>query len=184
MTFLEFWDKTGQDRFVFERKFWFSKFDLFWTELDLTLGQIWKWVSPSNSIFQITHKICVARRSCYIFVRWPHLAWLWFWPFFSISLLFAWHLRHPFNSILTNFGLAAIPGLVSAANKAEKSYFDLTLTQHLTSLGHSMTFWQFFSEMYTLISLFVQIWVMGLSWALISTVTVSTLCDLRFLSEL
>ena len=34
-SFLESWDKTGQDRLVFRRKFWFKKFDLFWPNLTL-----------------------------------------------------------------------------------------------------------------------------------------------------
>ena len=61
MTFLETWDKTRQDRYVLKRNLWVSKFDLFWPELDLTLDQIWKWVSPSNSTFQITHKPLVTQ---------------------------------------------------------------------------------------------------------------------------
>ena len=40
MTFLESWDKTGQENFILRRKFLASKFDLF--DLYLTLGQIWK----------------------------------------------------------------------------------------------------------------------------------------------
>ena len=51
MTFLESWDKTGQDIYLLERKFRFSKFDLFWPELDLILGQMWKWVSPSIEFY-------------------------------------------------------------------------------------------------------------------------------------
>ena len=117
-----FWNpktKTGQDRYVLKRNFWISKFDLFWPELDLTLGQIWKWVSSSNSTFQMTHKTCVTRYSCYIFMRWPHLTWPWPWPVLSISPLLTWHLRHPFSSILTGFELAAVSGLVSAADKGD-----------------------------------------------------------------
>ena len=91
------------------------------SELDLTLDQMWKWVSPSNSKFQMTHKTCVAWHSCYIFIRWPRLTSPWPWPVLSISLLFPWHLRYPFNNILTKFWLAASPGQTSAVNKDEKS---------------------------------------------------------------
>ena len=46
-----------------------------------------------------------------------------------------------------------------------------------------MTFRQFFSQnVHHHLSLFVQIWVIRLSWALNSTVTISTRCNLRFLS--
>ena len=48
MKFLESWDETGQNWYVFERKFWFSKFDLFWPKRELkgkkgrqTLLHIW-----------------------------------------------------------------------------------------------------------------------------------------------
>ena len=85
------------------RAFWFSKFDLFWSELDLTLGQMWKWVSPSNSTAQMILKTCVTWHSCYIFIRWPHLTWTWPWPVLSISLLFMRHLLHPFSSIFAEF---------------------------------------------------------------------------------
>ena len=106
LTFLESSDKTGQNRYVFE--------------LDLTLGQIWKWVSSSNFAFQMTHKTCVTPYSCYIFMRWPHLTWP--WPELSISLLLTWHLRHPFSSILAGFWLAAVSGLVSPTDKGNTSY--------------------------------------------------------------
>ena len=119
MTFLESWDKIGHDRYVLKRNFWVSKFGLFWPDLDLNLGQIWKWVSPSNSTFQMTHKTCVTRYSCYIFMWWPHLTWPWPWPVLSISLLLTWHLRHPISSILTGFELAAISGLVFAVDKVD-----------------------------------------------------------------
>ena len=39
----------------------------------------------------------------------------------SISLLFAWHLCHSFNSIFAKYGFAAFPSLASAADKAENS---------------------------------------------------------------
>ena len=116
--------KTGQDRYVFKRTFWVSKFD-FLPELDLTLGQIWKWVSPSNSTSQKTHKTCVTRHSCYTFMRWPHLTWSWPWRVLSINLLLTWHLRHLFSSSLAWFGLAAVSGQVSLADKAMRVSFDL-----------------------------------------------------------
>ena len=91
--------KNGQDRYVFKRKFKLSKFDLFWPKLGLTLGEISKWVSPLNAMCQMTHKTCVARHLCYIFIWWHHLTWPWPRPVLCISLLFTWHLRHPFSSI-------------------------------------------------------------------------------------
>ena len=118
MTLLESWDKTGQDRFVLKSIFWVSKLDIFLVELDLTLGQIWKWISPSNSTSQMTHQTCVTRYPCFIFMQWSHLTWPWPWTFLGISILLTWHLRHPFSSILTGFGLAAASGLVSATDKA------------------------------------------------------------------
>ena len=125
MTFLESWDKTEQNRYVFKRKLWLSTYDLFWPELDRTLGQMWKWMSPSNSTCQMTHKTCITRHSCYIFIWWPHLTWPWPWPVLSISLLFTWHFRHPFSSIFAEFALAAVSGLVSAADKAKRVSLDL-----------------------------------------------------------
>ena len=46
------------------------------------------------------------------------------------------NLCQPFRRILAKFGLAAVSGLVPAADKAKESplNFDLTLTQHLTFL--------------------------------------------------
>ena len=38
MTLLEYWDKTGQDRYVLKRNFWAPKFNLFDLSLDLTCG--------------------------------------------------------------------------------------------------------------------------------------------------
>ena len=43
----------------------------------------------------------------------------------STSLLLTWHLLQPFSSILTSFGLSAVSGLVSAADKAIRAHFDL-----------------------------------------------------------
>ena len=43
----------------------------------------------------------------------------------SINLLFTWHLRHPFSSIFAEFALAAVSGLVSAADKAKRVSLDL-----------------------------------------------------------
>ena len=99
---------------------WFSKFDLFRPELNLTLGQMWKWVSPSNSTSQMTYKSCVTRHSCYVFMRWPHLTRS--WPVLSISLLLAWHLCHSFSSIFAEFVRAAVSCLVLAAVLANKSH--------------------------------------------------------------
>ena len=125
MTYLESWDKTGQDRHIFKRKFWLSKFDRFWPELDLTLGQMWKWVSPSNSTSQMTHKTWATRHLCYIFIRWPHLTWSWPWPVLTICLLLTWHLLHPFSSIFAELKLEAVSGVVSVADKAKRVSFDL-----------------------------------------------------------
>ena len=125
MTFLETWDKIEQNRYYFVRKFRLSKFDLFWPEIDLTSGQMWKWMSLSNSTCQITHKTCITRHPCNIFIWWPHLTWPWPWPAVSIRLLLTWHLCHPFSSIFAEFALAAVSGLVSAADKAKRVSLDL-----------------------------------------------------------
>ena len=93
------------------------------SDLNLTLGQLWKWVSPSNFTSQITHKSCVTRHSCYIFIWRPHLTWPCPWP--VLSLLFTWQLRHPFSSVFAEFALAAVSGLVSAADKAKRVSFDI-----------------------------------------------------------
>ena len=100
MPFLESKDKTWQDRYIFKRKIWVSIFYIFvWPAFDLTFGQMWKWVSPSNSTDQMIYKTCAIGHSCYIFMRWPHLTWPSPWPSLSTSLLFTWHLRHPFTSV-------------------------------------------------------------------------------------
>ena len=68
MTILEYWDKIGQEKYNFKEN---SVFEVkrFWPELDLTLSQIWKYVSPSNSSSQMTRKTCVTRYSCYFLCR-------------------------------------------------------------------------------------------------------------------
>ena len=40
-------------------------------------------------------------------------------------MLLQWYLRNPFNSTLTELGLAAVSGLVSAADKAKRDSIDL-----------------------------------------------------------
>ena len=119
MTFLESWEKTEQNRHAFKKRFGLSKSDLFWPELDLTLCQMWKWMSPSSYTCQMTHKTCITRNSCDIFIWWPHFTWPWPWPVLSISLLFTWNLRHPFSGIFAEFALAAVSGLNSAAEKRQ-----------------------------------------------------------------
>ena len=123
MTFLEILTQNWKIICMFlKENFDFQNlFVFFLTELGLTLCQMLKWVSLSNSTFQMSHKTCVAPHLCYIFIRWPHLTWPWRWPVIHISVLFACHFRLPFNSILDKFRLAAIPGLASAVDKAEKS---------------------------------------------------------------
>ena len=113
--------KTGQG---YVKKMIFKSWP-FLPELDLTLGQMWERVSPSNSTSEMTHKACVIWHSCYIFKRWPHLTRSWPWPVLSISLLFTWHLRHPISSISAKFELAPVSGLVSAADKAKRVSFGL-----------------------------------------------------------
>ena len=84
--------------------------NLTFNDLNLT----WTFLLP-----QMTRKTCVPRYSCYICIWWPHSAWP--WPMLSISLLLAWHIRHFFSSTLAEFGLTAGSGLVSPADKADKS---------------------------------------------------------------
>ena len=139
MTFLESWDKTEQNKYLcFKNKISSFKIWTFCPELDLTLGQMWKWMSPSNSTCQMTHKTCITRHSCYIFIWWPHLTWPWPWPVLSISLLFTWHFRHPFRSIFAEFTLAAVSSLVWSRQPIRRKEsvlaFDPTLTQHLILL--------------------------------------------------
>ena len=121
ITFLESWDKMDK-KHVFKENF-ISKIWHFLPELHLTLGQKWKWVSPSNPKFQMTHKTCVTRHSSYIFIWWPHVTWPWPLPVLCISSLFTWHLRHPFSSIFAGF--AAVSGLALAADKAKRVRFGL-----------------------------------------------------------
>ena len=134
LTFLESWDKTGQDRHIFKSKFWFLKIDLLtwiWPDLWSKL----KTIVTIEFCVQMARKICVTRRSRHIFIRWPHLIWT--WPALSISsvLTSIWHLRHPSSrwylrrhpssSTLVELGFEAASGLVSAADKARRVSFDL-----------------------------------------------------------
>ena len=127
--FLESWDKTEQDDMFLKENCGLKKM-IFLPELDLILGQIWKWISPSNSTCQMTHKTCITWHSCYIFIWSPHFTW--HWPVFRISLLFTWHFRHTFSSIFAEFALAAVSGLVSAADKAKRVRLDLWPNFHPT----------------------------------------------------
>ena len=116
MTFLESWDKSGQDMYyVCLRKVWFSKCGHHWPVLHLTLGHMWKWMSPSNSRakWAINH-VSHATRTIFSYddLIWPDLTWPWPCPVLSISRLFTWHLRHPFSSISGKFALAAVSGLI------------------------------------------------------------------------
>ena len=97
--------------------FIFLKIDLFWPELDLSLCQMWKWMSPSNFTCKMTHKLCVTRHSCYIFIWWPHLTWPWLVP--CISLLFTWHLRHLFSSIFSLLNKGKCWAKVGSNDKAD-----------------------------------------------------------------
>ena len=38
-----------------------------------------KWMLPLTSTFKITHKRCVARQLCSMFIWWPYLTWPWPW---------------------------------------------------------------------------------------------------------
>ena len=110
-------DKIG----MFSNKIFSLKNWPFWPDLDLNLGQIWKWVSPLNYTSQIIHKN-VSHETLAIFTC-GDLIWLdlWPWPVLRISILLTRHLLHAFNSILAGFGLAPVSGLVSAADKGDTS---------------------------------------------------------------
>ena len=41
---------------------------LIWPDIGISLCLIWKWMSPSNSMFQMTHTTCSARHLCIIFI--------------------------------------------------------------------------------------------------------------------
>ena len=66
---------------------------------------MWKWVSTSNSTFQMTNKTCVARNSCYIFISW------FIWPDLNpdqyLALVSYWHGIFVISSIAfwQSFGL-------------------------------------------------------------------------------
>ena len=92
----------------------------------MTFDQMWKWVSPSNSTSEMGHKTCVTRHLCYILyddLIWPELDLDLY--LLSISLLLTWHLCHPFSRIFAEFALAAVSGLVCAADKAKSQLLHL-----------------------------------------------------------
>ena len=133
MTFLEFWDKTGQDRYLFKRKFWFLPFELFWPEVDLTGGQMWR-VSPSNSMSQMTQKH--VSHDTHALFSYGDLIW----PDLDLYLALVTYLRDIF--VIPSVAFSQIlPLQLSLASprqpirrKESALTFDLTLTQHLTLL--------------------------------------------------
>ena len=130
-TFLESWDKTGQDRHAFVRIFWTSRFDLTWPSLT------WHWplLGPrlkmnatikSNSASQMAHKSCVARHSCNIFLWWSYLTWPWPWPLLSTRPILTCYLCHPLWGLLVRFGFATVISPVFVTNKEKSDDFKLS----------------------------------------------------------
>ena len=117
-------DKTGT--------FWVSKFHF------LYLNFSWPRVKHENDyhhriprpIWTVKHvsyhTLRHVRHSCYVFMQWPHLNW----PdpdlhlCLCISRLLIWHPRDFFTS-LAEFGLATVPGLVSAAESGKSRLWHL-----------------------------------------------------------
>ena len=111
-----------EENFDFEN---LTFFDLIWPYIDLSLGQIQKWMPPSYSAFQMTHKTCVARQTCNIFIWWPYLTWPWPWPLLTIRPILTRNLLQPLRSLLAKFGFAAIISRISVADKAKSDRLDL-----------------------------------------------------------
>ena len=112
----------------FKRKMDFKAWH-FLPEPDLALGQMWKW--PPNSRLQMAHKTCKKTLVLYLHTV-TSFDMPWRRPELSISPLPIWHACHSFSSILAEFGLPAVSGLVSASFKGKRVSFDLTLTRRLT----------------------------------------------------
>ena len=124
MTFLESWDKTRQGTHVFKGKFWFQNVTfLTWTWPDLRsnvkLSVIIEFYVP-NGPYNMCHTTLVL-----FFHAVTSFNLIMTWSVLNISLLFTWHLCHPFSSIFAEFALAAVSGLVSAADKAKRVSLDL-----------------------------------------------------------
>ena len=98
--FLESWAKKLDKIGISSRKIQISKFDLTWHAHDLSWGEIRKWMPPSTSASQLTHKTCVARHSFSIFIWWPYLTWP--WTFLSIRTILTYML--PPSSLAKPFG--------------------------------------------------------------------------------
>ena len=80
---------------------------------------------PSYSTFQMTHKTCVARQTCNIFICWPYLTWPWPWPLLTIRPILTHNFLQPLRSLSAKFGFADIISHISVADKAKSDRFDL-----------------------------------------------------------
>ena len=88
-------DKTKMfllGNFEFEKS---TYLHLIWPGLDLSSGQIRKWMPPSNSTSEMTHNTCVARQSCNILIWRPYLTRP--WPLLSTSPNHICYLLHLFG---------------------------------------------------------------------------------------
>ena len=52
-----------EHRHVFSKKIWIQSLNLVWLDLDLSSGQMKKWMPPSNSTSQIAHSTCEAEQA-------------------------------------------------------------------------------------------------------------------------
>ena len=71
----------------------------------------------------MTHKTCVARQTCNIFIRWPYLTWP--WPLLTIGPILTRNLLQPLRSLWGKFGFAAIISHISVADKSKSDRFDI-----------------------------------------------------------
>ena len=108
---IEFWGKTGQLNM--------------WT-FGLSSGQIQKWMPPSNSASEKTHKTCVTWHYTNTAFGLGDLIWpdldLYLLPIRSVLICCIFH---PLGSLLAKFGLVAVISPISAADKVKSSDFDL-----------------------------------------------------------
>ena len=93
------------------------KFDLIW--LGFIFPRVFqKWIPPSKCTSHMTHKKCVARHACDIFIWWPYLT-TWPWTLLNLRPILLYYLLHPLGTLLTEFGFAAVISPVSLADKVK-----------------------------------------------------------------
>ena len=132
------WDKTGQHRHAFARKFWIWKFDFIWSSLT------WHWPSLAQNLeINVTIEIYVpndARNICdtalmqhFDLVTLFDLALT--LALLSIRFILICYLVHPLEMSHNEVWVAAFVSSASVADKAKSDNFhlwpDLDLTSHL-----------------------------------------------------